>query len=99
LRANLRRDVLHGRVASQQVLGRDLLDVWVVEDARKRDTQPADVVLRGGHEHVQVLCRPSQPLEVQGHCPEDDVVHPFALEGGEHLPGPIVVHASILLRV
>ena len=92
MEAALRWHVLHGGVLSQQVIRLNLVDVGIVEDRVEGVPEPRYVLRLRLYEYVEVLCRPRQPVEVQGHAAEDRITDPFGFQGLQHLPHSVEIH-------
>lgn len=99
VKAPFRGNVLDGRVLAQQIVGRDLVDVGVVEDALQSSFETLHVLPLGREKDVQILGGAGETMEVQGNASEDHVDDTLPLESGQHLTGAIEVHDRILFTI
>src|SRR5919108_5919362 len=78
------RDILDCGVLTEQVVRRDLVDVWVIEDRAESPLQPLDIVAIRGDEQIEILGEAGEPVKVERGRAEYDVSNILALERSEH---------------
>jgi len=67
--------VLDGRIPAEQIRGRDVVDVRIVDGVVQRQLQSFDVAGVRLDEDVEILGRAGQSVEVQRDRADDGVVH------------------------